>query len=152
MHSAYTSLWWQAAKTTLPLITSSPYSLLDFWETLLQVLMQWNPTCICSLTPILCQTKRLPLIGIWEDLHLWHSRVWEHKLAQWTGAEISISQEECKEGLMYSEQFASPSRWEVPPMTFCCCELWTPTAAWATPVGAGISNSTDQVHSALHCL
>lgn len=102
--------------------------------------------------PVLCQTKRLPLIGFWEGLHLWHSRAWECWLAQWTGVEVSISQEGCKEGLMYPEGFASPSRREVPPMTPCCYKLWTPTAAWATLVGAGISKHTDQVHSALHCL
>lgn len=73
--------------------------------------------------PVLCQIKRLPLIGVWESLHLWHSRGWEYGLAQWTGVEVSVSQEGCKEGLMYPEGFDSPSRWEVAPMTFCCCKL-----------------------------
>lgn len=102
--------------------------------------------------PVLCQIKSLPLIGIWEGLHSWHSRGWEYRRAQWTGAEVSISQEGCKEGLMYPERFTSPSKWEGPPMTFCCCKLWAPAAAWATPVGAGISKPSDQGHSVLHYL
>lgn len=98
--------------------------------------------CLClflNTYPVLCQIKRLPLIGIWEGVHVWQSRGWEYRLAQWAGAEVSISQERCREELLYPEGFSSPSRWEVPPMTLCCCKLWTPAAAWATPVGAGVS-------------
>lgn len=48
---------------------------------------------------------------------------------------------------MYPKGLTSPSRQEVPLMTFCCNKLWTPTAALVTLVGAGISKPTDQAHS-----